>query len=53
MDECSPLWAALIDGATTSLVILAVLAFAYIYYVKRRDTPRQRDESDRGQNSGD
>ena len=53
MDECSPLWASLIDGATTALVVLAVLAFAYIYFVLRRDTPRQRDESDRGQNSGD
>ena len=53
MDECSSIWVALIDGATTALVVLAALAFAYIYYVKRRDTPRQRDESDRGQNSGD
>ena len=53
MDECSSIWVALIDGATTALVVLAVLAFAYIYFVKRRDTPRQRDESDRGQNSGD
>ena len=52
MDECSSIWVALMDGATTALVVLAVLAFAYIYFVLRRDKPRQRDESDRGQNSG-
>ena len=36
MDECSSIWVALIDGATTALVVLAVLAFAYIYFVNRK-----------------
>ena len=53
MDECSPLWVTVIEQGVIALIVVALLAFAYIYFVLRRDVPRQREESDRGQDSGD
>ena len=48
MDECSPLWVTVIEQGVIALIVVALLAFAYIYFVLRRDVPRQREESDRG-----
>ena len=53
MDKCSSIWVTLIEQGVIALIVVALLAFAYIYFVKRRDVPRQREESDRGQDSGD